>query len=44
MLHRQTSDYDINLRMEKEQAAGDVSDAQAFVKEVEQWLQKQNLL
>ena len=44
MLHRQTSDYDINLRVEKEQAEGDVSDAQAFVEEVEQWLQKQNLL
>jgi uncharacterized protein (UPF0332 family) len=44
MSHRQTSDYDINLRVEKEQAAGDVSDAQLFVEEVEQWLQKQNLL
>ena len=44
MFHRQTSDYDINLRVEKEQAEVDVSDAQAFVEEVEQWLQKQNLL
>lgn len=44
MSHRQTGDYDINLRVEKEQAAGDVQDAQAFVEEVEQWLQKQHLL
>lgn len=44
MSHRQTGDYDINLRVEKEQAAGDVRDAQAFVEEVEQWLRKQNLL
>ncbi|MBN2117595.1 MAG: hypothetical protein JW730_13545 [Anaerolineales bacterium] len=44
MSHRQISDYDINLRIEKEQAAGDVRDAQAFVEEVEQWLRKQNLL
>jgi uncharacterized protein (UPF0332 family) len=44
MSHRQTSDYDINLRVEKEQAAGDIRDAQGFVEEVEQWLCKQNLL
>jgi uncharacterized protein (UPF0332 family) len=44
MSHRQSGDYDINVRVEKEQAAGDVSDAQAFVEEVEQWLHKQNLL
>jgi uncharacterized protein (UPF0332 family) len=44
MSHRQTGDYDINTRVEKEQAAGDVMDAQAFVEEVEQWLRKQNLL
>ena len=42
--HRQIGDYDINLRVEKEQAADDVRDAQAFVEEVEQWLRKQNLL
>jgi uncharacterized protein (UPF0332 family) len=44
MSHRQTGDYDINTRVEKEQAAGDVMDAQAFVEEVEGWLRKQNLL
>lgn len=44
MSHRQIGDYDINLRVEKEQAAGDVRDAQAFVEEVEKWLRKQNLL
>ena len=44
MSHRQSGDYDINIRVEKEQAAGDVRDAQAFVEEVEQWLRKQNLL
>lgn len=44
MSHRQTSDYDINLRVEREQPAGDIKDAQEFVEEVERWLQKQNLL
>jgi uncharacterized protein (UPF0332 family) len=44
MSHRQIGDYDINLRVEKEQADGDVRDAQAFVEEVEQWLRKKNLL
>ena len=44
MSHRQSGDYDINVRVEKEQAAGDVRDAQVFVEEVEQWLRKQNLL
>ncbi|MDL1912239.1 HEPN domain-containing protein [Chloroflexi bacterium CFX6] len=44
MSHRQSGDYDINVRVEREQAAGDISDAQAFVEEVEQWLRKQNLL
>jgi len=44
MSHRQTGDYDINVRIEKDQAAGDVMDAQAFVEEVEQWLHKQTLL
>jgi uncharacterized protein (UPF0332 family) len=44
MSHRQSGDYDINIRVEKEQAAGDARDAQAFVEEVDQWLRKQNLL
>jgi uncharacterized protein (UPF0332 family) len=44
MSHRQSSDYDINLRVEKEQADKDVSDAGAFVEEVEQWLRKRSLL
>jgi len=44
MAHRQSGDYDINVRVEKEQASGDVMDAGAFVEEVEQWLRKQNLL
>jgi len=44
MSHRQIGDYDINLRVEKEQATVDVKDAQAFVEEVEQWLLKNNLL
>lgn len=44
MSHRQSGDYDINVRVEKEQADRDVSDAQAFVEEVEQWLRKQDLL
>ena len=44
MSHRQSGDYDINVRVEKEQAASDLKDAQAFVEEVEQWLRKQSLL
>ena len=44
MSHRQSGDYDINVRVEKEQAIKDVEDARAFVDEVEQWLHKQNLL
>ena len=44
MSHRQSSDYDINVRVEKEQAVDDLKGAQAFVEEVERWLQKQNLL
>ena len=44
MSHRQSGDYDINVRVEKEQAVNDVRDAGAFVEEVEAWLRKQNLL
>ncbi len=44
MSHRQIGDYDINLRVEKEQAVGDMKDAQAFIEEVEQWLRKNKLL
>jgi uncharacterized protein (UPF0332 family) len=44
MSHRQSGDYDINVRVEKDQATSDVMDAQAFVEEVELWLRKQNLL
>jgi uncharacterized protein (UPF0332 family) len=44
MSHRQSGDYDINVRIEKEQAVKDVNDAVAFVEEVEGWLRKQNLL
>jgi uncharacterized protein (UPF0332 family) len=44
MSHRQSGDYDINLRIEKAQSADDVRDALAFVEEVEQWLRKHNLL
>jgi uncharacterized protein (UPF0332 family) len=44
MSHRQTGDYDINLRIENEQAVVDLQDATAFVEEVEQWLRKQGLL
>ncbi|MEW6402991.1 MAG: HEPN domain-containing protein [Chloroflexota bacterium] len=44
MSHRQSGDYDININIEKEQAASDVSDAQEFIEEVQQWLRKQNLL
>ena len=44
MSHRQSGDYDINVRVEKEQAVDDLKGAQAFVEEVERWLQKQNLL
>ena len=44
MSHRQSSDYDINVRVEKEQGVDDLKGAQAFVEEVERWLQKQNLL
>src|SRR6266498_1747538 len=40
MSHRQSSDYDINARVEKEQAVDDAKDAQAFVEEVELWLHK----
>ena len=43
MSHRQSGDYDINVRVEKDKAADDVADAQAFVEEVERWLRKQNL-
>jgi uncharacterized protein (UPF0332 family) len=44
MSHRQSGDYDINVRVEKEQGVDDLKGAQAFVEEVERWLQKQNLL
>lgn len=44
MSHRQTGDYDINLRIEQGQAVNDMNDAGAFVEEVEAWLRKQNLL
>lgn len=44
MSHRQSGDYDINVRVEKEQAVNDVRDAGAFVEEAETWLRKQNLL
>ncbi len=44
MSHRQTGDYDINLRIEQGQAVNDVNDAGAFVEEVEAWLRKQNLV
>lgn len=44
MSHRQTGDYDINLRIEQGQAINDVNDAGAFVEEAESWLRKQNLV
>lgn len=44
MSHRQTGDYDINLRIEQGQAVNDVNDAEAFVEEAESWLRKQNLV
>jgi len=44
MAHRQSGDYDINLRIERTQAVNDVNDASAFIEEVERWLRKQNLL
>ena len=44
MSHRHTSDYDILISFEKEQALTDLSDAEVFVQEVSQWLQKKNYL
>lgn len=44
MSHRQTGDYDINLRIEQGQAINDVNDAGAFVEEAKSWLRKQNLV
>ena len=41
---RQSSDYDLHLAIEKEQALADLQDAQEFVQEVTQWLQKKKFL
>ena len=41
---RQSSDYDLHLAIEKEQALADLQDAQEFVQEVTQWLQKRKFL
>lgn len=42
--HRQTSDYDIHISIEKEQAVVDVEDAREFVKVATTWLQQKKFL
>jgi uncharacterized protein (UPF0332 family) len=44
MSHRQSSDYDIHISIEKEQALADLQDAKEFVEDVTQWLQKKKFL
>lgn len=44
MSSRQVSDYDLSVQIETDRAINVVSDAAAFVEEVEQWLRKRNLL
>jgi uncharacterized protein len=44
MSHRQSSDYDIHISIEKEQALADLQDARAFVQDVTQWLQEKKVL
>lgn len=44
MSSRQIGDYEINLRIEKEQASSMLSEARAFVEEVEAWLHMRNLI
>jgi uncharacterized protein (UPF0332 family) len=44
MTHRHSSDYDIHVSIEKEQAIDDLRDAKEFVQEVTLWLQKKKFL
>jgi len=44
MSSRQVSDYDLSVQIEADRALNVVSDATAFVEEVEQWLHKHRLL
>jgi uncharacterized protein (UPF0332 family) len=44
MLHRQVSDYDIHISIEKQQAIADLEDTKEFVQEVTLWLQKKKFL
>lgn len=44
MSSRQVSDYDLSVPIEADRASKVVSDATAFVEEVEQWLHKRQLL
>jgi uncharacterized protein (UPF0332 family) len=42
--HRQTSDYDIHISIDKDLAVVDLQDAREFVQEVTQWLQEKKYL
>ena len=42
--HRQTSDYDIHIAIEKEQAVSDLEDAREFIREVTLWLREKKSL
>jgi uncharacterized protein (UPF0332 family) len=42
--HRHSSDYDIHISIEKEQAVADLEDAKEYVQEVTQWLQEKKYL
>ncbi len=44
MSSRQIGDYEINLRIEKEQAMSMLSEARAFTEEVEAWLRRRALI
>lgn len=42
--HRQASDYDVHISIEKQLAVADLQDASEFVQEVTQWLQEKKFL
>ncbi len=43
MSSRQVSDYDLYVQIEEDRAVNAVTNAEAFVEEVDQWLRKHNL-
>ena len=44
MTSRHIGDYELDKHIEKDRAVNAVTEAESFVKEVNQWLRKQNLL